>query len=225
MNNQPDADNPAIIAHNGKLCYQFPNGRIMPCVRGGADDGDDKKFTQADMDRVVADRLARVKTEPPADYAELKAAKTELDKMKADAEAAAAKNLSEADATAKRIAALEDSVKKSNEAVEAANKTALASALKAELIAAASTLKAADPDEVATLLIARNAVTLGDDGRPTDAAGDVKKLIEKSPHLVGSPTRPKPDAGQGKKGDAKEFGSAGLAEAAKRFPKPAEATK
>lgn len=217
-------DNPMLIAHQGRLCWQFDNGRIMPVVRGGADEPDEKKFTQADMDRVVADRLARVKTEPPADYADLKKAKDELDALKAKATKDENDRLSADEKTTNKIAELEASIQKANDAVAAAKSEAQTEKVRATIIAEAMKQKAVDPSDIVALL-PKDAVTIGDDGQVTGAEAAIKSLLEAKPHLVGptAPLRPKPDPGQGKTGDAKDFGAAGLAEARKRFGTPVAA--
>lgn len=215
-------DDPMLIAHNGKLCWQFPNGRIFPYVAGGADEPDEKKFTQADLDRLIAERLTRAKTEPPADYAELQAAAAELTKLKADAKKEEDARLSAEEKTNKRIADLEASVQKANDAVAAAKSDAQSEKLRATIIAEATKQKAVDPSDIVALL-PKDAVTIGDDGQVTGAEAAIKSLLEAKPHLVGSPSRPRPDPAQGKTGDAKDFGAAGLAEARKRFGTPASA--
>lgn len=216
-------DNPMLIAHQGRLCWQFDSGRIMPVVRGGDDpDPDEKKFTQADMDRVVADRLARAKSEPPANYAQLKADAAELAKLKADAQTAENARLSAEEKTNKRIADLETSVKQANDAVAAAKSEAQTEKLRATIIAEATKQKAVDPGDIVALL-PKDAVTIGDDGQVTGAEAAIKSLLEAKPHLVGTPSRPKPDPAQGKPGETKAFGEAGLAEARKRFGTPVAA--
>lgn len=73
-----------------------------------APQGSDRTFTQADVDRIVKERLARAKSEPPADYDELKrkakaydeaqeAAKSELERAN-DRAAKAEKALADAKA-------------------------------------------------------------------------------------------------------------------------------
>lgn len=176
-----DAD-PILIPHKGRLQWLFPSGRLVADIRGGDGPDDEKKFTQEDMDRVVEDRLKRERAktpEPPADYDDLKAAKVELDRLKAA-------TLTAEEATAKRIADLETAVQKSNADIAAANEKTAAANLRSAIVAAAATHKAIDPDQVADLMLVRNAVTKGDDGQATDAVGDVKKFIDTNPHFVGA---------------------------------------
>lgn len=218
-------DDPMLIAHHGRLCWQFDNGRIMPVVRGGDDpDPEPKTFSQADLDRIVADRLARVKAEPPADYAQLQAAATELAALKATAKKAEDDRLSADEKTTNKIAELEASIQKANDAVAAAKSEAQTEKVRATIIAEAMKQKAVDPSDIVALL-PKDAVTIGDDGQVTGAEAAIKSLLEAKPHLVGptAPLRPKPDPGQGKTGDAKDFGAAGLAEARKRFGTPVAA--
>lgn len=216
-----DAD-PILIPHNGRLAWLFPSGRIMNLIRGGAGEDDPKTFTQADVDQLIADRLKRVKTEPPADYDKLKADSLELAALKTKNAADDAKNLSEAEKTNARLAALEADLKKSNDATEAAKAEARSEKVRSAIVAEASKQKAASPDQIAALL-RKDAVTLGDDGQVTGAAEAVKAFLAENPHHVGAPARPAPDRGQGKAGETKGLGSAGAAEAAKRFGPPATA--
>lgn len=208
-------DDPMLIAHNGTLCWQFPNGRIFPVVRGGADEPDEKKFTQADMDRVVADRLARAKSDPPADYAQLQAAAAELATLKAKDNT----DLDNAKAEIAKITGERDAAKAET---DTAKNEAKEIKLRMAVVAEAAKAKAVNPDQVFALL-PKDAVTIGDDGQVTGAEKAVTDFITANPHFVGSPSRPKPDPAQGAKGDAKDFGSAGLAEARKRFGTPAAA--
>lgn len=218
-----DAD-PILIPHKGRLQWLFPSGRMVPDVSGGDGDDDEKKFTQADVDRMIAARVKNLKAEPPTDYDQLKADSAELGTLKAaNAKAEAAKATAE-EATATRIAALEAAVAKSNEDAEAARKAALEQKRHSAIVAAAAAQKALKPEQVAALLD-KDAVTIGDDGRVTGAEDAVKAFIEANPHHVGEVKtgRPAPDKGQGKAGEGKSFGEAGRAEAAKRFPQPAGA--
>jgi hypothetical protein len=78
-------DIPALLAFHASV---FGDARMEDPPAGDPPAGDppagdppagDKTFTQADLDRIVADRLARAK---PKDYDDLKAAKAELDKIR-----------------------------------------------------------------------------------------------------------------------------------------------
>lgn len=135
----------------------------------------DKTFSQDDVDRIVRERLARVKAEPPADYAELQAAAARL----AEIEEA---NKSELD---KAVARAEAAEKKAEAATETARRTARTS----EIVRAASAAGAVDADAVVRLLDI-DAVTYGDDGQVTGAEEAVAALLESKPWLVGKPSVP-----------------------------------
>jgi hypothetical protein len=186
----PDA--PELITENGRLLWRFANGKTLPLIRGGADDGEEKKFSQADMDRAIQERIARVKTEPPADYDALKQAKVELDRLKADADAEATKKLTADEATARRIADLEEKVTASAAAVTKAQADALVEKRRSAIVAAAATNKATNADQVAALLDLeakhKDAVIIGDDGRVTGADEAVKAFLTDNPHFVGNGT-------------------------------------
>jgi len=200
---------PTLTAINGRMVWLCPDGRLLPHVRGGDTDTDDKTFTQADVDRIVQERLARVKTEPPADYEALKAAKKELDDLKA-------KDQTELQAALAKIETLtveRDKVVAERDGAAGAVKELQ---LRNAVVAAAAKAKAVDPDDIWALL-PKDAVTIGDDGQVTGAENAVKALLEAKPHLVGKTTVPRPDPAQGQRGDAKDYGSAGKAEAQRRF--------
>lgn len=135
----------------------------------------DKSFSQDDVDRIVRERIARVKHEPPADYADLQAAAARL----AEIEEA---NKSELDKAIARAEAAENTAK---EATERARE----SARNSEIVRAASAVGAIDADAVVRLLDI-DAVTIGDDGRVTGAEEAVKALLESRPWLVGKPPQP-----------------------------------
>lgn len=200
---------PILVARDGRLAWQFDDGTIVRYVGGGADDGDEKKFTQAEVDKLIQDRVARVKAEPPADYAQLKSDATELATLKATAAADAAAKLTEAEATAARIAALEANVTKSNEAMEAAQAAALVEKKRSAFISTAVPAKIVNPAQAWSLLsqAQKDAVTIGDDGQVTGAAEVAAKFAEDNPHFVGTDGaagRQTPPASrhQGKEGDA-----------------------
>lgn len=135
-----------------------------------------KAFSQADVDRIVQERLARVK--PPADYDDLKA---KADKL-AEIESA---NLSELEKANTRAEQAEANAK-------AATDRANAALRRAAVTSAASTAGAVDTDAVFALLDV-DAVTIGDDGQVTGAVEAVTALLESKPYLVGqAQPAPKP---------------------------------
>lgn len=213
----PDVD-PILIPHRGRLAWQWPDGRIILAVRGGdGPDDEPKTFTQAEVETMITARLEQFrrnnKPEPPADYAQLQAAAAELATLKASGQSDLEKLQTQLDkVTGERDAA--------NTGRDEAVKDAKDLKLRSAVVAAASKAKAVDPDDVFALLD-KTKVTIGDDGQVTGADDAVKALLEAKPHLVGSPTRPRPDPGQGQRGDAKDHGAAGRAEAHRRFGTPA----
>lgn len=123
----------------------------------------DKAFTQADVDRIVAERVKRAK---PADYDELKAAAKRL----AEIEAANATDLEKAVATARRE--VEDATRK---AVTSEYGQRIA---RAEFLAAAAKRNA--EHDAATILDDLNlARYVGEDGEPNtkEIAAAVERLI------------------------------------------------
>lgn len=209
---------PDLIAEHGRLLWRFPDGKTLPVVRGGDDpDTDDKKFTQADLDRIVQDRVARAKAEPPADYEDLKRKLADLE----------AKDRSDLENAQARITALETDVATAKAETDTAKaETATVRGENNEtkrrmaVVAAAANHKAVNPDQVFALL-PQDAVTIGDDGQVTGADDAVKAFIEANPHFVGSVRTTPASRHQGGDGTVNGFGDAGRAEAAKRFGTPA----
>jgi len=142
----------------------------------------DKSFTQADVDRIVAERLARAKTTPPADYEALKAAKEKLDALEAAQQTETEKLQLRAEAAEK--------------AAQAAQERAAGALKRAAVVAAATRAGAVDPDAVFALLDP-SAVTVGDDGQVTGVDDAVKALLETKQYLVGKPTTPTPGGADG----------------------------
>lgn len=132
------------------------------------DKNDSKSFTQADVDRIVQERLARAK--PPADYDELKAAAKRLEEIEAANQSDLEKAQSRADEAEKRA---EQAQSRANDALR-----------RAAVMSAATTAGAIDADAVIAMLD-QDAVTIGDDGQVTGAEDAVKALLESKPYLVG----------------------------------------
>lgn len=161
---------------------------------GGTPNGDPegKTFTQADVDRIVQDRLARVKPSNPADYDDLKAKAAKFDEL----EAANQTELEKAQARA------ELAEKAASEAAERVRSMSIRSSI----ISAATTAGAVDPDAVLAML-GKDAVTYGDDGQVTGADEAVKALLESKPYLVGKPAEPAKPAPSGDGGPRGDSGS------------------
>lgn len=166
---------------------------------GNAGGGDgDKTFTQADIDRIVADRLKRHK---PVGYDDLKAKAKELDTLKAANATEQEKAVAEAEKRAK----------------EAARSEASPRIVKAEFKAAAA--GRVDKDALDGFLdYADLSKFVGDDGEPDEKA--IEAVIAKLAGAGGGggKGRPKADPSQGGKGgSAVSSADAGRAEAARRF--------
>lgn len=134
----------------------------------------DRTFTQADVDRIVQERVARVKSDPPTDYADLQAKAKKLEEIENA-------NATELEKAQKRA---EDAEK----VAAAATATAKATALRASIIAEAAKpdRKIADIEAAFGFLtgIDNELVELDADGNPTDIAKAVDSLLERRPILV-----------------------------------------
>ncbi|HSE45110.1 MAG TPA: DUF4355 domain-containing protein [Gemmatimonadales bacterium] len=130
----------------------------------------ERTFTQAELDKIVQDRLARAKRELPDDYEDLKAAKAELDEVKKS-------QLSELEQAQK---AREEAEKKAADALARAN----ARLLQAEILREATEQKAIRPEHMHRL-IDTESVTVGDDGQVTGVQEAVKAFLETNPEYVG----------------------------------------
>ena len=128
----------------------------------------ERTFSQADVDRIVQDRLARAKTAPPADYEELKKAAERL----AELEEAQKTELEKAQERA------EKAERNAKAAAELAQRTRVDSAIVAE-----AAKRGADTDIVVSMLD-RNSVEFDSDGAPTNIAEAVDALLKDKPFLV-----------------------------------------
>jgi len=131
----------------------------------------ERTFTQAELDRIVQDRVARVKREVPEDYEELKQAASKWSEF----EESQKTELEKAQAAAKQA---------EKEAAKAL-KTANERLIQAEILAEATAQKAIKPEHMHRL-IERDSVTVGDDGQVTGIQEAVKAFLEANPEYVGS---------------------------------------
>jgi hypothetical protein len=160
-------------------------GENKPPEGGETDDGTkppEKTLTQADVDRVVADRLARER-QKFADYDDVKAKAARLDEIEAANATEAEKLAAKADAAEKLAAA------------------ATARAVKAEVKALSDSFADRD-DAVLNLGDLSRFITDGD--VDTDAIeAELGKVLERKPHLgkVAGARNPAPDQSQGRGGD------------------------
>ncbi|MEU8196345.1 hypothetical protein AB0C10_21415 [Microbispora amethystogenes] len=142
---------------------------------GQAGDGGDegKTFTQADLDRVVAERLARERSKF-ADYKDLKAKASQFDEL-----------------TASQQTETEKAVAKAREEAKA---EALAEVRRDRVLDKIEVLAAgrfADPEDAKLRLAARLDEFVGDDGQTDTKAveGALSKLLTEKPHLAAGGSR------------------------------------
>lgn len=143
-------------------------------------------FTQAQVDRIVQERVARVKREAPEDYEDLKAKAKKLEELEAA-------QLSELEKAQKKA---EDAEKAAAEAIRLANNRLI----QAEILREATEQKAIKPEHMHRLIDTEN-VTIGDDGRVTGIQDAVKTFLEANPEFVGK-GRPVEPVDQGARGNS-----------------------
>ena len=127
----------------------------------------EKTFTQAELDEILKQRLARA---VPADYDDLKSKAQKLDELEAA-------NKTEVE---RALAKAEKAEKERSETEARANATLK----RAAIIEAAASQNAADTSVVVALLINSEDVTIGKDGEITGAEKAVKDLLKEKPFLV-----------------------------------------
>jgi hypothetical protein len=174
-------------------------GRIVPIISGGEETEEekaaretaeaaaaaaakDKTFTQADVDRIVQERVARAKATPPEDYEALKASAAELEQIKEANKSDLEKEKARAD--------------KAEAAAKAATEAAKETTLRSAIVAEAARKNIVDPD-AALALLDRTTLTLDDSGAPTNLAEAMDSLLTAKPYLAGGGTRTPGAADQG----------------------------
>lgn len=130
----------------------------------------EKTFTQAELDKLITERLKRER-EKHADYDQLKAAAEELAKIKES-------QLSETEKLQKRLAELE-------QAKAQAETQARETRIKSAIVAAAARLNFNDPID-AYQLVNRALIEFDDAGEPKNADTLVKELAESRKYLIKS---------------------------------------
>jgi hypothetical protein len=180
----------------------------------GGNAPDPKTFDQAAVDRIVADRLARDRASR-ADYDDLKKAKEELDRLKAEGQTEQEKAL----AAARKDA--EDNARKDE---RSKSDTRI---LKAEVKALAGTKFASPTDALALLDL--TGLKVGDDGEVDDKAitARLDQLLKDKPYLAASAGNGNGgglgNLGQGQRqSTGGQRGAKGLAEAERRYGKKPE---
>lgn len=162
-------------------------GRVIPIMRGAEDPPADppadpapdppadppRAFSQADVDRIVSERLARDRRDRPSDdeLASLRDKATKFDEL----EAANATELERAQQRA------EQAEQRAAQIETEAKETRLRAAIIAE--AAKPDRRVVDPEAVIAL-IDRASLDLDDAGVPTNIADAMDSLLEKRPYLV-----------------------------------------
>jgi hypothetical protein len=154
-----------------------------------AEPAPERTFTQAELDRIVQDRLARAKMTPPADYEELKAAKARLDGIEEQNKTELEKAQTRAEKAEQRATQIETEAKE----------TRLRAAIIAE--AAKPDRKVLDPEAVVALLD-RTTLELDDQGVPTNIAKAMDSLLEAKDYLVATSGGARGNADQGARGQA-----------------------
>lgn len=169
-------------------------GTPAPSSTEGGAAAEDKTFTQADLDRIVAERIAR-ETKKYADHEDLKTKAARLDEL----EAANASDLEKAVAAARKE-------------VETSLRAEFAAERVADKIEVAAAGKFADIEDAKLHLASRATEFVKDGAVDTKAVSKaVEDLLKAKPHLA-APTEQKPApspaaVGLGVKGDAKADGS------------------
>jgi hypothetical protein len=147
------------------------------------DDAADKLFKQADVDRIVKDRLARQKAQF-SDYEELKAKADKLAEIEAASKTELEKALERAGELEKKAAA------------EAAR--AQEALLRSAVVSEAAKKNVVDPD-AALALLDRGSLEFDDAGLPTNVGSAIDALLEAKPYLAGK--RQPTSADLGARGD------------------------
>jgi len=145
-----------------------PAGTGTDPVQTGIQGSVEKTLTQADVDRIVKERLGRQKQQY-ADYDDLKAAAAKLQELE-DAQK------SELDKTNEQLALLQAT---NAELLQKQQDLVLRNAITSE----AGKLDFADPQD-AWQLLDLSAVSINDDGEAEGVANALKTLVEAKPYLV-----------------------------------------
>lgn len=140
-------------------------------------------MTQEEVDRVVAQRLAR-------DRKEVESKLATFDELKSKAEQFDALQAEQKSELEKLMERAEKAEREREEIAKRADRAAIRSALVAE----ASRQGAIDPEDVVALLAAQDFV-IGEDGSVDGVQEAVSGLLESKPHLAGSRTPQPADQG------------------------------
>jgi hypothetical protein len=159
-----------------------------PATEAPAEQAPEKTFTQADLDRIVQDRVARAKASY-SDYDDLKAKASKLDELSERSKT----DLERAVEAARK------------EGAQTATQAANARLVRAEAKALAASAKFRDPLDAVAFLGDLGSVKVNNQGEvDTDSLKTaLAELAEAKPYLLleEKPTRPTGDAGQGPRDD------------------------
>jgi hypothetical protein len=145
----------------------------------------ERTFSQADLDRIVQERVARER-QKFSDYEDLKGKAAKFDEFE--------------QAQKTELERAQERVAKAEQDAIAAQQAAQESMFRAAVVAEGAKRNVVDPD-AAVALIDRAAITFGDDGTPTGVEGAFDSLLTQRPWLTGQ--RPSvPSADQGARGGA-----------------------
>lgn len=192
-------DNPADT-NVQPVTAQTINGSQNDNAQGGgqapvqpASQPPEKTLTQAEVDQIVKDRLARERQKAAEKYADYDDLKARAEKLREYEDA----QKSEMDKLTERLAGLEKERDATRAEAEQARQEAQAMLIKSALIAEAGKAGAIRPED-AYLLTDLSTITLGEDGAVIGAEEAVKTLIESGRlPLVGKPKAPSLDSGAG----------------------------
>lgn len=144
-----------------------------------AGDSADKGFTQADVDRIVRDRLARQKAQF-GDIDELKRKSQQFDELAESQKTEVQKALERAEAAEARAAELEAKTSEFEERERSVK-------LDARITAAAAAAGVSDV-EAFVALFDRSGLEFDDDGKPTNIEDGITATLQKHPILAGRST-------------------------------------
>lgn len=144
-----------------------------------------KPYTQAELDRMFQDRVARERAKF-GDYDDLKAKAAELDKLQ-EASKTDLQKAQDAQAAAERRATEAET--------RAQEKT-----IRSDIVAEAAKRGLADPSD-AIALLDRSVLEFDKDGSPTNIAEAMDSLLKAKPHLVGGGNGRANGADQGARGN------------------------
>jgi Skp family chaperone for outer membrane proteins len=150
---------------------------------GAGSGGADRTFTQADLDRVVKERLERQRQQ----YEPKLAALPELEEKAQRLAEIEESRKSEAEKLVSAIDKANQTAQQAQEREKAAVERASNTLIRAAVVSEASRQQAIDPDAVYAL-VDKSRLKLGDDDRVDGVEDAVKELLKERSYLVGRPS-------------------------------------